>query len=358
MRGKKKKIVIYMITALFLAGLLVGSYFVFRSPWKFREDRPIKILYINSYHSGFKRTDMNINAFKEYLGKQEINAEIREFGLNGIKNNSQENLRDNSLEAMEVIKEWQPDLIYLTDDYAQEHLGINYINSDIPLVFSGVDEDVEKYGYDKAKNIAGVLERLHVESVIEDMQKIETGSRNFVVIGDGLGHWQVMKERFNKKIQQMEGVKIVDWVFTSSFEDFKKTVSEYQEKADAFILLSVSGLKYLDGSSLPGGEVAIEWYLKNSNLPAVSFWEFYTENGILTSTEVSPIEQGTAAAKLVEEILIAGKRPSRLEILPTEKGIRNINLRRSEDLGLKIPSVILVNSSVFETFPWENKDEK
>jgi len=70
----------------------------------------------------------------------------------------------------------------------------------------------------------------------------------------------------------------------------------------------------------------------------------------------SPYGQGKDAGKIVYEILINGKDPSSFEFKPTLIGDQSINLARAKTLGLErdeIPSTILINSKVIETFPWE-----
>jgi len=48
-----QKIVLVGVFTILLIVILIFSYFIFRSPWKFREDRPIKILVLNSFDSQY-----------------------------------------------------------------------------------------------------------------------------------------------------------------------------------------------------------------------------------------------------------------------------------------------------------------
>ncbi len=74
---------------------------------------------------------------------------------------------------------------------------------------------------------------------------------------------------------------------------------------------------------------------------------------------VSSAEQGKKAGEIAYDILIEGVRPSSFEFESTMIGDEHINLARAEMLGLKrevIPSVVLINSEVVESFPWEDEE--
>ena len=63
--------------------------------------------------------------------------------------------------AVKMIKQWKPNIIIAVDDNAQEFAAAHFKNyRNINIVFTGVNATVKSYGYDKAKNVTGVLERI------------------------------------------------------------------------------------------------------------------------------------------------------------------------------------------------------
>lgn len=68
------------------------------------------------------------------------------------------------VQARHVIDEWQPDVLIAIDDDAQEYAAKYYVNkpgirTGIRIVFAGTNGSVSPYGYDKAGNVTGILER-------------------------------------------------------------------------------------------------------------------------------------------------------------------------------------------------------
>jgi hypothetical protein len=111
-----------------------------------------------SYDSAWAEwTVVQLQAFKEELAG--IPVEYRTLEMDVRRNTSAEWKQQATERACAEIDTWKPDLVYTTDDYVQSSVVGRYLNSATPFVFSGVNADVEKYGFDKATNVTGILER-------------------------------------------------------------------------------------------------------------------------------------------------------------------------------------------------------
>ena len=350
----RKKFLI-IIVAIITIGLILGSYFIFRSPYKFREgNRVIKIFWLNSYHSDFALITENIKAFKNVFEKDGIIIEVKEFDLDELRDVSVEHKKIANEEAIKMIDAYKPDLIYATDDGAQAAI-LKYINTNIPIVFSGVNEDPQKYGYNKTKNVTGVLEREHFIETIDFLESLYPNKiKKIGVISHDASQWKVVMERIQKQTSKFPEIEFIGWDRVHTFEEFKNKIIEYQKNGiNAIMHFNITGLVDENGNNLPE-TVAANWLVKNSNIPEVTFWSFAVENGALLSVEVSSEEQGKKAGDLARAILIDGKFPSSFEFKATEKGLRYLNLARAKSLGLKqedIPSVILINSKIIKYLP-------
>ena len=64
-------------------------------------------------------------------------------------------------QADDLVARWKPDLIYTNDDIAQSAFAVRHLDTATPIVFSGVNEEPATYGFDRARNVTGVLEREH-----------------------------------------------------------------------------------------------------------------------------------------------------------------------------------------------------
>jgi ABC-type uncharacterized transport system substrate-binding protein len=255
-------------------------------------------------------------------------------------------------EARDLIDSWKPDLIYATDDNAQEQVLMYHLNTDMPLFFSGVNKEPEDYNFDNADNVAGVLERLHFAQVIDLLKQLYPGVRKIAIISDTGPTWTGPLEQIREQQKDFPDLEFVGWDLPVTFEEYKNNVKGYQTTADAILLLGVETFVDEHGENVPRIDV-LKWTTENSNIPEVSFWEDRAEEGILASVAISAFEQGKDAGKLAREVLINGKNPSSFEFEPTKKGIRIIHLKRADNLDLEIQSFILINSKVHEEFLWE-----
>ncbi|MBN2454447.1 hypothetical protein JXB11_02780 [Candidatus Woesearchaeota archaeon] len=353
------KRLIYWIVGILAIALMINFYFgSFYSPYKFRGDAPIKIFYLNSYHE-FPWADDNIKAFEEVFEKGGIDIEIKRWDMDTLRNTSEQNKMVKGEKAIEMIEEYKPDLIYAEDDHAQEFIA-KYVNTETPIVFTGLNEDPAKYGYDTAENVAGVLEELHFADTVNLLKTLYPDEiKRIAVISDDLPQWITVIKNLKEQKEEFPEIEFVGWDRLHKLEEYKSKVLTYQDNVDAIMHLSIVGFVDKDGNNVPEGQV-LKWLVENSEIPETTFWDFIVDQGALLSAEVSAKEQGEAGGRLAYAILIDGAEPSSFEFKPTKKSEKAINLARAESLGLKrddIPSIILVNSKIYERFPWEEGNE-
>ena len=356
----KSKKIIYLGTLIFLVAVLVVSYFIFfNSSWKFTEDRPIKILWINSYHGDFFWSEAQIKGFRDSLDESGVDYEINDFHLNVILNKSEESWIKNSEEVKEFIDFWKPDLVYATDDQAQEYVASDHIGSDILWVFSGVNAEEEDYNFQDADNVVGIFERKPVIQTFNLLEQIDPSVKKVTIIGDpSLTTRQISKE-IEFALEKSSQIELVNWFEdVEYYSDLKQKFDQANEDSDFVLFLSPERIKYDDQSGIVPMSEILKWRVENNHIPEISLWTSFTEAGGLLSVEVSPYNQGYGAGELVKQILIKGRKPGKIESYAPIEGDKSINLARARQLGLDISSVILINSDVYENFPWEEKNEE
>ena len=251
-----------------------------------------------------------------------------------------------------LIETWKPDLVYTNDDTAQEYIIKEYVNTDIPFVFSGVNALPEKYGFTGSQNVTGVLEQEHFVQTMRLLKEIVPGVKRIVVIVDASPMWDPVVERMQQQQAQLPDVEFIRWDVIDTFKEFREKVTEYQTTADALGLLGIFHFKDEKGDNVPYQEV-LRWVAEHSNLPDFAYWKDRIKYGTLCTVTVSGYEQGLAAGKIAKGILVEGKSPSSYPMVPTLKGELVISLARAQKLGLKVESDVLLTAQVIETFEWE-----
>lgn len=309
-----------------------------------------KVLHIMSYHSPWKWTDDQFTGFKYAL--RDLDVEYRVFQMDTKRRSSEAWKLEVAEKARALIDEWKPDLVYTSDDDAQEYVTKYYVNKDIPFVFSGVNARPEKYGFAGSRNVTGVLEREHFLESVSLLKEIVPGVKKIAVIIDEGPTWQGVINRMIVKSAGLSDIQIVSWHVIHTYEEFKHAIKELEPQVDAVALLGIFTYKDETGKNVPYTEV-LQWTAENSGIPDFSFWKDRISYGTLCTVTVSGYEQGLAAGKIARDIMLGGKSPTSFAMEPTVKGEPVISLARARDLGIKVRTRVLLTAEVVEAYKWE-----
>ncbi|HAU38305.1 MAG TPA: hypothetical protein DCX07_11405 [Phycisphaerales bacterium] len=313
-------------------------------------NRKFKVLHVMSFHTPWEWTESQFNGFKDSLSS--LNVEYKIYEMDGKRRSSPEWLEQAGREAMQLIEEWKPDLVFTSDDAAQKYVTVPCLGREIPFVFCGVNANPEDYGYTRADNVAGVLEREHFVESLRLLKQIVPSVRKVAIITDTAPMWKRVIDRMKQSHDDLGEVEIVRYDVIESFEEYQRVVKGYEGKVDAIGFLGIFEFKGNDGKNVPYQTVC-RWTAGNSNLPDFSYWVDRVDYGTLCAVTVSGFSQGQEAGKFALEILVNGQAPSSLPMAPTVKGEPVISLARARRLGLIPSSDILLTARVISKFQWE-----
>lgn len=309
-----------------------------------------KVLHVMSFHSPWQWTDGQLQGFQEAM--QGVPTEYKVFQLDAKRNSSTEAKEKKGKEARDLIDAWKPDLVYTSDDEAQEYVAKYYVNKDTPFVFSGVNADPKLYGFTGSRNNTGVLEQEHFVESVKLLKAIAPDVKRIAVVFDDASMWDPVMKRMKEQARELPGVQFVVWDVIRTFEEFKQKIRGYPGQADAIAMIGIFNFKDENGKNVPFEEV-LKWTTENSRLPDFSFWGNRVDYGTLCSVTVSEREQGLAAGRMARAILVEGKSPASFAMKPTVKGIPMLSLARAAKLGIKVKSGILLSAVVVQKFEWD-----
>lgn len=335
---------------LILLGLSLGLRLHADPTQAYDSTHPLRILHVMSYHSPWRWTDGQLAGFKEGLG--DIPAEYLVFQLDTKRFNSPEEKAARGREARSLVEAWKPDLIYATDDDAQELVSRHYLNTGIRIVFSGVGSEPKTYGFDQAKNVTGVLEHEHFLESVRLLKAIVPSLKRLVVVLDEAPMWQPVVDRMRARLSELPGVEVVAWEYISTFAEYQARIQAYPEMADGIALIGIFNFKGADGKNVPYQEV-LRWTAEHSKLPDLGFWIDRVYYGTLVAVTVSEHEQGLEAGRLARAMVLEAKPAPDLPMKPTTKGLPVISLARAKRLALPVRSRELLSSMVIRYFEWE-----
>lgn len=312
MEGVRLKNWITLLRALFLCASLV-----FLVAYNFTKPR---LLILHSYDLGYSWTrDMN-EGLQRVLKNYASPIVYYEY-MDTKKHPSHAYKQKTGLLVRKMIDRLQPHVIIALDDDAQEHAARFYLNDPhIKIVFAGVNTDAFAYGYDRATNVTGVLERLPLDALKEALSSLPKRFGDTVRIinmGDESGTVRKDEEailKFNWGPQ----VALIDSILVHSFEEWKEAIENVNKRADALFLTNYRNIhrtKAPDSPLVPPQEV-MAWTMQNTHIPVIGANGFVVEDGADFALGTSPFEQGELAARKAVALL-EGKEPREV---PIEQG--------------------------------------
>jgi ABC-type uncharacterized transport system substrate-binding protein len=310
-----------------------------------------RIAHVMSFESPWRWTDGQFAGFQQALAAPD--AEYGVFQMDVKRYREPAAKAERGRLAREWIEQWQPDLVYLSDDDAVAEVARPYAGRALPVVFSGVNRTLAEHGLAGAPNVTGVLEREHVVESLRLLRALVPPARRLAVICDRASiYWDAVIERVREQAAELPQIELAAVDRVTRYSDFQQRIEAYQRTVDAVLVLGVFGLQDGDGRSVPYTELA-RWMVAQSRLPDLSFWIDRVHYGTLASVTVSEHEQGRAAGRLAAAILREGRAPDSLPVRATTLGQPALNLARARQLGITVRSTELLSCEVVRRFAWD-----
>lgn len=246
--------------------------------------------------------------------------------------------------ARNIIREWEPHVIIAIDDDAQKYVAQHFNNDPfIKIVYAGVGSEPKDYGYDKARNVTGILERMPLDAIKEFVMKVH----------ESLGHKHAPRIIHITDISSAgEGnrnyllnynfypVKLVESIQAFTFNDWKNAVKSAEGRADFLMFTNYHTIRRSreDQRIVPPKEI-VEWTEQNTNLLTFNAWGFFVMDGGMMSIGVSPYEQGEVAGKMAIDLIDHKKNPRDIPIQQTQQFIVYLRPARLKEKGIKLPQI-------------------
>jgi ABC-type uncharacterized transport system substrate-binding protein len=304
-----------------------------------------KILHVMSYHSPWQWTDVQLAGFQTALKGVDVQYHVMQMDTK--QRTDMAWIQQISREICNVIDMSRPDLVFTSDDNAQIYVVMRYLNSDIPFVFSAVNEDPAKYGFVGSRNVTGVLERIHYTATVRLLKRLVPSVKKIAIICDVGQMWIPIIEDIKQQENLLPDIEVVSYDVVETYEEFKQKVLEYNEKVDAFGTLGIFEFKDENGKNVSQDDI-IKWICQNSKIPDFSFYEDRVNRGELCAVTISGYAQGYQAGLLARKILVDGKSPAELPMKATEEGIPIINIVTAKRLNINPSAEVLLTAKVVQ----------
>jgi ABC-type uncharacterized transport system substrate-binding protein len=311
--------------------------------------RAYKVLHVMSYRSDWQWNKDQLRGFTEGLAVPGTEIQVVELDA---KRNDSVALAASARQADERVSRWKPDLIYTNDDIAQSAFAVRHLDTATPIVFSGVNEEPATYGFDRARNVTGVLEREHFRGTLNLLRELRPMARlRLAIVVDDDPTWVGVTARIRAELATRTDVQVLHWLQPRTLAEYQTRMTELQTQVDAVGLLGVFRFR-LSGGGFADYEQVLRWTAEHSRLPDFSFWDTRVERGTLCAVTVDGVEQGRLAGQLARRILVDGEAPHRLPPQPSTRGRPMVSLARARALGLEVRADVLLNTVVLPRYAW------
>ena len=242
--------------------------------------------------------------------------------------------------ALRAVQTTNPDLVIAIDDDAQDVVKHLVNDPHVTIVHAGINGEIGPYGYDKARNTTGILERKPLRDLRDALTAVRSGSGRLgprvLHVGDRSGSVltdTVEIEKADWKPFRLLGSRLVD-----TFEEWQRVVDDAGTQADVLLVSNYHNV-YRDASriSLVPPQEIVRWTETHSKIPVVGIGGFFVEEGGMLAIGASGFEQGDVAARMAVRILDGQAHPQDMAVQYPQQFITYLRRPLLEKRAIEIP---------------------
>lgn len=265
---------------------------------------------------------------------------LKKLWMDTKRKRSKSQIKQTVASVINEIDSFNPDLVLLGDDNAANYIGNHYVDTDLPLVFWGINGNPMKYGLldsieKPGHNITGVYQAGYLKEGLLTLLKLMPEIKSIAILTDDSPTGRSnAKELARLAWTRQAPVEIIEMAVTNSYEEWQQKALELQQKADAFSLLNHNTLKDKQGRSIDQLEAGA-WYLNNIKKPDLGHIKGSVIEGLLCAVDDSGFKQGYEAVMIAHRILTGKEDPANISVYAPEPGNFIVNMERARMLGLE-----------------------
>jgi len=291
-------------------------------------------LYVSSYHKGYAWSDGVERGLRRNI---EGHCEFVQFDMDTKRNKSTESKKQAGEEAYQLIKKLKPDVVITSDDNAAKFLIVPFLkDTDIPVVFSGINWTVEEYEF-PAPNVTGIVEIAPIKPMLSQALEVSNNQKIAAYVGADTLSEIKNYSRINEVAQQ-KGISI-DSILAEDFESWKAGLKKAQQY-DFIIMGSNSGINDWNDSE------AMSYVAEESRVISLTNHDWMMPYSMVGYTKVAE-EHGEWAASSAVAIL-SGTRTGSIPLVTNRKWDTWINSDLLSSAGIELSQKLLRKAKKFQ----------
>lgn len=290
-----------------------------------------KCFYLSSYHQGYQWADGVEEGLKKQLNGK---CEFKQFNMDSKRHSDEAYKIAAGLKAKQLIEQWQPDVIIASDDNASKYVIKPFFkNHAIPVVFCGINWNVDAYGYPYT-NATGMVEVAPIAALLKKVASIRGTPATAFYLGVDVVTERKNLKRFTEEANRLN-IKI-DFTLTTSMQEWIDAYLKAQEY-DFVIIGSNAGINDWDKNTV------IEVILKTTQKLSVTIQGWVMDYAIFGLTKIAE-EQGDWAGQVALAIL-NGTKPTEIPIIANRKWDIWVNETILAQTNIELPKKLFLNAN-------------
>ena len=327
-------------------------------------DEPHRILVVHSYSDAFTWTRQLHEGIIQGLAQKGLirdrDYQLQTFEMDTrINFTSPQQIQRRAAAALEALRTFGPDILFVTDDVALEHVAVKYAeespDTPLPTVFAGINVDPTIYAPIGSLDvpggtITGALERIPHTEAFATAKRLFPDVTRVVILADAGAGSETVRAELQRDDQAADArpFEVLDFLLLETFDQWQRAVVDYQDKADLIAVVNFHQLRDASGEIVPPAEV-IDWMVAENKLPELGLVADWARDGILVAVGNSGLKTGAYVGALGADIL-NGADTAIMPIVDPKQTDTSFNLARARSLGIEFPPGELADAdTVFET---------
>ena len=269
-----------------------------------------------------------------------------------------EQIESRGKEALARIKAFKPDLVITVDDNATRTVMLSLVDSDVPVVFTGINNKPEVYNRGSkfmrnrlrpGHNVTGVHEKLYIAKSVQVLREIVHDLKKVIFIVDDSLTGNAVKRQMQDELFADNSGLLYSIRQVGSFEEYKQLIRWIDTDPEIGAYYPVALRLTTGDNGVITGRDIIHWTLGHTRKPALSANYFMCKSGMFGGVSVDFVAMARLAAHKGAQI-IKGQPAGEIAIEEAAEYALVFNIVRARQLGIAIPPELLGAADyVYET---------
>ncbi len=299
---------------------------------------------------------------KETLGNSEFHFKYEHYFMKTKTVNASEKKKTEQAQiAINKIKAFKPDILFVLDDNAIKYVASQLLNEDFQIIFSGMNnqpadiKDAFKQVGAKwypTKNITGVYEYLHLARSLNTMHQIFPDLKKIVALIDMTTTGEAIKNQFDLELNNENFDFDVEIIRLNSMKELADIIKRLNQDDDVGAVYNAAIGLLTDTGEQVSTPVTFKYFIEHSKKPGIAINYNFCRLGLFGGVAINFIKMGNETAEIALDLLRNDKQIQDIPVVSSKSYMIVFNQKRAQQLGIKIPNDIeMIADELYQTIP-------